>query len=308
MNHPQTGGAPRTVARLVRAVRMLEGEGFEVRRPIPSRGLEAVGPFIFLDHLGPIDMAPGEAKGAPSHPHCGFETLTYLLEGGGEHRDSLGHQSVIGPLEAQWMRAGSGILHDEGADEQLRRDGGRLHGAQFWINLPKGRKMSPPAYRHIARCAIPEQRIDDAVVRLLAGTLGDATGPVETFANPWLAHTRLQAGGRAVIDPVAAELGVYVAQGKLTVGADRRPVAAGELALLEGDGALSLSADADADAFILGGDPLDAPVRRYGPFVMSSDEELRAAVRDFQAGQFGSIPALDRPSHGPARDAAVEVG
>ena len=176
-------GFGRTVQRIVPARRTIEGEGFEVRRAVPAAGIEAIGPFIFLDHLGPVTFGPGEAKGAPNHPHRGFETLTYLLEGGGVHRDSLGNVSTIGPGEAQWMRAGSGILHDEGADEVVRRNGGRLHGVQFWINLPKGLKMSPPSYRAIARDEIPEIGLESATLRLIAGLLGSIQGPVETYGS-----------------------------------------------------------------------------------------------------------------------------
>lgn len=279
------------ILRVIDAERTLEGDGIEVRRALPARRLEAVGPFIFLDHFGPVTFEPGKARGTPTHPHRGFETLTYLLEGRGEHRDSLGNHSVIGPGEAQWMRAGSGILHDEGADEVTRRDGGRIEGVQFWINLPKGRKMSEPAYRHVAHGDVPEVRVGNATLRLVAGRLGDRVGPVETFANPWLAHLRLPAGGRVEIDPEAQERAIYVAGGEALVGgAAGERVGAGRLALIEPDGPILVEAVNDLDAFILGGDPLDAPIRRYGPFVMNSDAELSDAVRDFQEGRFGTIP------------------
>ena len=279
---------PRPVRDLISAQRVMEGEGFEVRRAIPSAGVEAVGPFIFLDHLGPVEFAPGQAKGAPNHPHRGFETLTYLIEGRGEHRDSLGNVGVIGPGEAQWMRAGSGILHDEGADAVIRRDGGRLHGLQLWINLPQGRKMSPPAYRQIGRAEIPEVARGGATLRLVAGALEGLAGPVETFAAPFMAHVAFEPGGRIAFEPPAGEVGVYVATGAVRVGAT--VVEEGQLARLSEGERLDLAADVASHAFVLGGPPLDAPIRRYGPFVMNTDAELVEAVRDFQAGRFGTIP------------------
>ena len=275
------------VTRIVPAFRTLEGEGMEVRRAIPARSLEAVGPFIFLDHFGPIDMAPGKAKGAPNHPHRGFETLTYLLEGRGAHRDSLGNISSIGPGEAQWMRAGSGILHDEGPDERIRREGGRIHGLQFWINLPKGRKLSAPDYRQIDHGDIPELVEGGARLRLIAGSYRGATGPVETFADPFLVHAALGEGDEVVLDFAGQERAVYVARGSVGVG--ECAVNEGELAILALGTSPMLSGHRDADVFLVGGPPLDAPIRRYGPFVMNTDEELADAVRDFQAGKFGQI-------------------
>jgi redox-sensitive bicupin YhaK (pirin superfamily) len=284
------------VARIVLARSTIEGEGMQVRRALPAPRLEAVGPFIFLDHFGPVTFGPGEARGAPDHPHRGFETLTYLLEGRGEHRDSLGNHSVIGPGEAQWMRAGSGILHDEGADEALRRNGGRIHGLQFWINLPRGTKMSPPAYRHVGRESIPVIQVGDATLRLLAGTLGDWEGPVESFARPWLAHVLLPAGGIVEILLKAAEFGVYVAEGSLRIDDDVRAVESGQLAVLTAGNRLLLRAETDTHAFVLGGDPLDAPILRYGPFVMNTEVEVREAIQDFHAGRFGRIPAVPSAS------------
>ena len=280
----------RSVSRVVPARKTLEGEGFEVRRPIPAAGLEAIGPFIFLDHFGPVDLGPGEAKGAPNHPHRGFETLTYLIDGRGLHRDSLGNADSVGPGEAQWMRAGSGILHDEGADDVLRRDGGRMHGAQFWINLPKPHNMSAPQYRAIRQSDIPEIALPGGGLRLLAGRLADKTGPVSSFAHPWLAYMGLSAGQAVELTPDASELAVYVTEGVAKIGQTAREVREGELGILGPGDTVVLRAVTDTGAFVLGGDPLDAPIRRWGPFVMNTDEELQEAIRDFHRGKFGRIP------------------
>ncbi len=287
----QTTQLLRPVAEVLRAPRMLEGEGFEVSRPIPGPGYESVGPFIMLDQFGPVEYGPGEAKGAPEHPHFGFETLTYLLEGRGLHRDSIGNVSTTGPGEAQWMRAGRGIVHDEGADEELKRKGGRSHGVQLWINLPRANKEAEPAYRAISRDMIPEMQVGDAHVRLLAGSLLGKEGPVTTFAKPWLAHVNLPAGGKTLLDvPGGIDLGAYVLLGAGKFGAEAREASAGELVRFgSGVGAVAIEASEALDVLVLGGPGLDAPILRYGPFVASSREQLLKAVRDYQTGKMGLI-------------------
>ena len=170
----------RKIATLHAAFHTIEGDGFEVRRAIPSSTFEAIGPFIFLDHFGPIEVRPGEAKGASAHPHAGIETLSLLLEGRTVHKDSLGNVSRMGPGEVQWMRAGRGVIHDESPDEILRRAGGHLHGVQLWINMPKGAKHTEPAYRHVTAQEIPLLPHETGTVRLVAGRVGDVTGPVRT--------------------------------------------------------------------------------------------------------------------------------
>jgi redox-sensitive bicupin YhaK (pirin superfamily) len=213
-----------------------------------------------------------------------------LLEGSGLHRDSLGNVSTIATGEAQWMRAGSGILHGEGADEALRRNGGRLHGVQFWINLPTGLKMSPPRYRAVARAEIPEIPLGDGSLRLIAGALEGLRGPIDTYGNPWLALFDLPASAIVTIAVDVAELGLYVVEGTVQVGLGRHAVSEGHLAVLTEGDSLQVHATSGAKAFILGGDPLDASIRRWGPFVMNTDDELQQAMRDYQAGLFGTIP------------------
>ncbi len=287
------------VRRIIDAPTMLEGEGFEVRRPVPTRGLEAVGPFIMLDHFGPVLYAPDEAKGAPTHPHAGIETLTYLLAGRGRHLDSLGNSSVMGPGDAQWMRAGSGIIHDEGADGAFRRTGGLSHGVQLWLNMPRGRRQDAPAYRQIDAAEMPNFAVGDATVRLIAGALEGRRGPLETLTDPFLSHVTLPAGGRVRLAPEAAELAVYLLAGSGEVdGARAIP---GRLLVVGRGGAVEIEAGADgADLLVLGGPPLDAPIVRYGPFVMNSEAELIAAIDSYNAGRFGRI---DRsPGAAAARD------
>ena len=276
------------------AFRTLEGDGFEVRRAIPSNAYEAIGPFIFLDQFGPIDVRPGEAKGASAHPHAGIETLTLLLEGSQTHKDSLGNASSMRPGEVQWMRAGRGVVHDESPDEQLRRDGGHVHGVQLWINMPKGSKHAEPAYRHVKASEIPTFTADDGrvLVRVVAGPLGDLTGPIATSGNPFVVHASLKDGARADLAVAGpAELGVYVMVGAARVSGDQRRIEAGQLARLTQGDRLELAATADSEILLIGGDALDAPILRHGPFVMNSIDELERAVRDYHAGRMGRIAA-----------------
>jgi redox-sensitive bicupin YhaK (pirin superfamily) len=282
----------RMVASVHEAFRTLEGDGFEVRRAIPSPAYEAIGPFIFLDQFGPIDVKPGEAKGASAHPHAGIETLTLLLEGRSEHKDSLGNASSMRPGEVQWLRAGRGVIHDESPDDEMRRQGGHLHGVQLWINMPKGEKHKDPAYRHVQASEIPVLPSEDGLtcVRLVAGKLGDLTGPIATSGSPLVAHVTLKAGGHTELSTTGTkELAAYVMVGSTKIGADGRRVEAGQLARLTAGDHVTVSSSADAEILLIGGDPLDAPILRHGPFVMNSIDELEQAVRDYTAGRMGFL-------------------
>jgi redox-sensitive bicupin YhaK (pirin superfamily) len=280
----------RAVTSLHTAFRTLEGDGFEVRRAIPANAFEAVGPFIFLDHFGPIDVKPGEAKGASAHPHAGIETLTLLLEGTSLHKDSLGNASSMGPGEVQWLRAGRGVIHDESPDDEMRRKGGRFHGVQLWINMPKTNKHDEPSYRHIKASEIPilESADGKARTRLIAGRLGQNVGPIVTTGAPFVVHTTLSAGGAIALAPENVdELALYVMVGSAII--DGEPIEAGQLARLSVGGEVRLTSAAGAELVIVGGDPLDAPIHRYGPFVMNSAADLERAVRDYQAGRMGTL-------------------
>jgi hypothetical protein len=284
----------RQLASIHEAFRTLEGDGFEVRRAIPSDAYEAIGPFIFLDQFGPIDVRPGEAKGASAHPHAGIETLTLLLEGSQTHKDSLGNTSSMRPGEVQWMRAGRGVVHDESPDEQLRREGGPVHGVQLWINMPKGSKHAEPAYRHVTASEIPTLTADEGrvLVRVVAGAVGDLAGPIATSGNPFVVHASLKAGARVDLPAgAAAELGVYVMVGAARVGGDDRRIEAGQLVRLTAGVSVEIEGAADSEILLIGGDPLDAPILRHGPFVMNSIDELERAVRDYHAGRMGRIAA-----------------
>src|SRR5664279_2222211 len=182
----------RTVEAVIPAIRQVEGGGFEVRRPFPTAALPQVDPFLLLDHMGPVELGPGEAKGAPDHPHRGFETVTYMIDGTMEHEDSAGHAGRIGPGDVQWMTAGSGVIHSEMPVQEIRRDGGRVHGFQVWVNLPAKDKMIEPRYQEYPAEKIPQVHLDDGVtVRVIAGTVGAVKGAVETRTSVTYLHVSL---------------------------------------------------------------------------------------------------------------------
>jgi redox-sensitive bicupin YhaK (pirin superfamily) len=275
--------------RIVPAATILEGEGFTARRALPNGGLETVGPIIFLNHVGPTMFAPGEALGAPDHPHAGLETLTYLLAGRSVHEDSLGNVSHMSPGEAQWMRAGRGIIHSETPGDSIRKDGGLLHGVQLWINMPAEHKFDAPDYRHIAANQIPRRRIDGGVLKLIAGDLFGLVGPVRTFAQPLIAHIAF-AGPGSVDLPVQGipQVAVYVLRGSVAIGKEERTVREGSLAIIaDGRGPLSIKAKTTGDVIVFGGVPLDEPIVRHGPFVLNSHEQIAKAISDYGAGVFG---------------------
>ena len=274
----------RSVAAVVPATRQLEGAGFEVRRPFPTPSLPQVDPFLLLDHMGPVELGPGEAKGAPDHPHRGFETVSYILDGVLEHEDSAGHAGRIGPGDVQWMTAGAGVIHSEMPAEEIRRDGGRLHGFQLWVNLPAADKMIPPRYQEHTADRVPVVHHDDgAVLRVIAGEVDGVRGAVETHTPVTYVHVTLPAGARTVLAaPAACNAMTYGISGD----------GEGELTLFAPDGdAVEIANDGAAtrELLFLAGEPLREPVARYGPFVMNTRDEILEAIEDFRSGSFGTI-------------------
>ncbi len=284
----------RGVDRIVTAHKQEEGGGFIVRRPFPSQGLSFVDPFLLLDEMGPVDYAPGKAIGAPDHPHRGFETVTYILEGGFEHEDSAGNRGAIEAGDVQWMTAGAGVVHSEMPASRIRKDGGRVHGFQIWVNLPASEKMIPPRYQGISSAQIPTATSPDglAKVRVIAGEALGVKAVIET-RTPILYHDWTLAPGAKLEVPLPPDYAVmaYVFGGKAEIGGTL--IEDGQLAILgEGDSVtLGTTADATEDARILflGGVPLREPVARYGPFVMNTEQQIRQAVRDFQEGRMAQI-------------------
>jgi hypothetical protein len=280
----------REVVRIVQAHRQTEGGGFVVRRPFPSGGLRHADPFLLLDEMGPVDYAPGEAIGAPDHPHRGFETVTYVLDGEMEHEDSAGHKGKLGSGDVQWMTAGRGIVHSEEPSKAFQDRGGRMHGFQIWVNLPKRDKMMEPRYQEISRNEIPEAASADglAKVKVVAGEALGVKAVIETRTPISYLHFTLKAGAKVDVPlPPDHAAYVYVFDGDAKVSG--KDVREGQLAMLgEGD-ALELAADGTTQLLVLSGVPLKEPVVQYGPFVMNTEGEIRQAIVDYQSGRLGEI-------------------
>jgi len=288
--------APRPVARVVDALSTLEGGGFPVRRPFPVAGFSHFDPFLLIDHLGPVTWKPGAALGAPDHPHRGFETVTYVLQGENEHRDSFGNADVLRPGDVQWMTAGGGVIHSEMPTPQFQQNGGVQQGFQIWVNLPAADKMMTPRYQTLRADQIPVAVSADGLVtaRVIAGASMGQSARIDTRVPIQMLHFTIAPGG-SVEQAVPAEQSglVYVFKGEANVGSSHQ-VREGQAALL-GDGdsiALSVSATADqpAEILLLSGKPLNEPVARYGPFVMNTKAEIQQAFVDYQSGRFGVIP------------------
>jgi quercetin 2,3-dioxygenase len=287
---PEAATAWRKVRRVVTARTFLEGEGFQVRRPFPGVDLADADPFLLLDHMGAVEYGPGEAKGAPWHPHRGFETVTYMIDGAFEHQDSTGGGGLITNGGTQWMTAGSGVLHSELPSQELVAKGGLFHGVQLWVNLPKAAKWTPPRYQDIGAHDTKLLSSDDggALVRVIAGDVAGYQGPGMTYTPITYLHATLGPHARLALPwPADFTAMVYVLSGRGTVGAEHRPLEEGQLAVLDEGAALTMRADTAWDVLVLGGLPLREPVARYGPFVMNTRAEIVQAIEDFQAGRLG---------------------
>jgi quercetin 2,3-dioxygenase len=288
----------RRVARVVQALSTIEGGGFPVRRPFPIANFSHFDPFLLIDHLGPVRWDPGAALGAPDHPHRGFETVTYVLAGENEHRDSFGNADVLRPGDVQWMTAGGGVIHSEMPTARFHREGGVQEGFQIWVNLPAADKMMTPRYQTLRADEIPHASSADGrvAVRVIAGESLGRAARIDTRVPIQMLHFTIQPGGTTV-QPVPAEQNglIYVFKGVARIGSDQREVREGQAALLESGDGVAIGVDADArgpaELLLLSGKPLNEPVARYGPFVMNTREQIEQAFRDYQNGRFGVIQA-----------------
>jgi len=285
--------ATREVQRIVHSQRQREGGGFIVRRPFPTAGLDHIDPFLLLDEMGPVDYGPGEAVGAPDHPHRGFETVTYMLDGEFEHEDSAGNRGTIAAGDVQWMTAGDGVVHSEMPAGWIKERGGRVHGFQLWVNLPARDKRIAPRYQDVRAATMPTWRSEDgrATVKVIAGKALGVAGAAQTRIPITYLDVALENGAEVVFEvPDNQTAFVYVFGGALQIGAQQRAAAEGDMALLSrGDELRLLATREGTRGLVLAGEPLGEPVARYGPFVMNTREEIYEAFTDFQSGRFGQI-------------------
>jgi redox-sensitive bicupin YhaK (pirin superfamily) len=294
------GDTERPVRSVTTGPKGYEGEGFPVVRAFAGVALRDLDPFVHMDQMGEVDYAPGEPRGTSWHPHRGFETVTYMIDGTFQHQDSHGGGGTIENGATQWMTAGAGILHIETPPEQLVMSGGLFHGVQLWVNLPAKDKFAAPAYQSIEGQQAKLVASDDggALVRIIAGDIGEHHGPGRTHTPITYAHATIAPGAQLSV-PWQTDFNalVYVLSGNGSVGAERRPIHTGQLALFGPGDRITVNADAGQDAnrpalevLLLGGRPIREPVAQYGPFVMNTTEELQQAIDDFRAGKLGVIP------------------
>jgi redox-sensitive bicupin YhaK (pirin superfamily) len=294
--NPGPDARPLAVKSVTTAPRGTEGEGFPVRRAFAGVDRAYLDPFVHMDQMGEVDYAPGEPRGTDWHPHRGFETVTYMIDGTFQHQDSHGGGGVITNGATQWMTAGGGILHIETPPEQLVISGGLFHGVQLWVNLPAKDKMVAPRYQSLEPGQVTLLASPDggALVRLIAGDLAGARGPGDTYTPITVAHATVAAGARLEV-PWQPDFNAlaYVLSGSGTAGVERRPVETGQLVVFGAGDTLVLGGrpSRPLDVLILGGRPIREPVAAYGPFVMNTRAELIEAVEDFNSGRLGTIPA-----------------
>jgi redox-sensitive bicupin YhaK (pirin superfamily) len=279
----------------------LEGEGFPVRRAFAGVDLRLLDPFVHLDQMGEVEYAPGEPKGTAWHPHRGFETVTYMIDGTFQHRDSNGGGGLITNGDTQWMTAGAGILHIEKPPEELVVSGGLFHGFQLWVNLPSKMKWTPPRYQDIraGKVALLSSHDGGALVRVIAGDVAGHAGPGTTHTSMTMLHATLSPAAELTI-PWRQDFNalLYVLNGNGSVGDKRLPIGMGQLAVFGPGDVITVRAatgqesrSPNLDILVLGGQPIREPVAWYGPFVMNTRDEIAQAVADYQAGRLGTIPA-----------------
>jgi redox-sensitive bicupin YhaK (pirin superfamily) len=299
---PGLGDRVRPVKQVIDAPSGYEGEGFPVRRAFAGVDLRDLDPFVHMDQMGEVDYAPGEPKGTPWHPHRGFETVTYIIDGVFDHHDSHGGGGTITNGDTQWMTAGSGLLHIEAPPEWLVTSGGLFHGIQLWVNLPRDAKWNAPHYQDIraGQVGLAASADAGALIRVIAGEVDGVAGPGSTYTPMSMVHATVAPGARLELPWDASYNAlVYVLSGKGTVGLDNRPVRMGNLAVLGAGDFVTVAGDASQDSrtpaldvLVIGGKPLNEPVAWAGPFVMNTKAEVMQAFEDFQKGKLGTIPSV----------------
>ena len=287
----------RSIFQIIKSETTQDGEGVTLNRSFPNNLLSEFDPFLLLDEIGPTDLIPGKQKGFPDHPHRGFETVTYLLEGKFEHKDSQGHTGIINSGDVQWMTAGSGVIHSELPEKEFSKYGGKLHGFQLWVNLPKSNKMMKPRYQEIPRSKIPTVTTEDGnvIVKLIAGESLGSKAVVDTITPIMYMHFKLESGS-SIVQPIPKEYNVfaYIIKGKGIVERknNNKIIERGNLVIFDKYGKeVYIKAVEDSkiplELLLIGGIPIREPIARYGPFVMNTQQEIYEAIEDYRNGQLG---------------------
>jgi len=283
----------RSVQRIVKSIETVEGGGFIVYRPFPTPALNHFDPFLLLDEGGPMEHKPGEAKAMPDHPHRGFETLTYVLEGEMRNWDSTGFSGVFGPGDIEWTTAGSGIIHGGAPTEKMVKNGGRIHLFQLWVNLSKEKKMIPPQSQNVSGKNVPVIRTDTAFIKVIAGNAFGRRGAVMTTTPIFYLHVTLQPDGvLAHIIPEGYNAFAYIIEGTGSFDEAGTTASKRDLVLYNRNAdqvVIHNTGDTPLSFILLGGESLNEPVARYGPFVMNTKQEIMQAINDYEAGLFGSV-------------------
>lgn len=284
----------RTISEIITAKTTTEGDGFQVNRPFPNYAIRDFDPFLLLDEMGPVNYAPNEAKGASPHPHRGFETVTYMIEGAFEHKDSQGNSGTLLPGDVQWMTAGSGVIHSELPEKEFAKKGGRFHGFQLWVNLPKKEKMINPRYQEISSNDIPAAKTDDGSVqvKVIAGESMGTKAVIDTKIPIIYLHFKLQPN-TTFTQNVQQNYNTfaYVIKGNVLFGREKTLAKKNQAIFFDqkGENVVFSSPTDSAEVLLIAGMPINEPVKRYGPFVMNTDEELQQAITDYQNGKMGKI-------------------
>jgi redox-sensitive bicupin YhaK (pirin superfamily) len=282
----------RRVFQVIDGNKKLVGDGFDVTSPMPGPRIRQLSPYLLIDHIGPMQIAPSDTPlGSPPHPHRGFETVTVVYDGYLAHRDTAGHDGTIGPGDVQWMTAGAGLRHAEMYDRDFARRGGTLELLQLWVNMPKADKLVPPQYQELRAASIPSVPVEGGSIRVIAGSYGGVTGPASTFSPMTLLDLHLNQHAAFVLTlPAAYNVGLYVVRGAVLINGDR-PAKTQQLVVLGWDSTdVQLTASEDSVVLVLAGAPIEEPLATYGPFVMNTNEELMQAIADFESGNMGKFP------------------
>lgn len=285
----------KAIKKTIQSNQVLEGGGFPVRRPFPTHQMREIDPFLLFDHMGPVTYAPGKAVGAPDHPHRGFETVTYMLQGSFEHKDSAGNHGILKPGDVQWMTAGEGVVHSEMPQAEIIKLGGTIEGIQLWVNLPAKNKMIPPRYQDTPGQQIPLIDLPQGagVAKIIAGELFGNRAVIHTHISIQYYHFILEPHKSVSFDiPSSHNAFLYILNGKAKIQEDTT-LEMGQLALFENQAGSvqieGLPSEQKSSVVFLSGEPIKEPVVRYGPFVMNTEEEIAQAMRDYQSGLMGKI-------------------